>query len=142
MARLGPEPGTSDGCNPDARSQISRNGLGPRDLTTFMNRPSIPPEDRHVPEPEIIPPEPRGRHSRSSAKWTRLVIDEDGVHRISVTRIGPLGFFAFWLIAGIVALALIVFFLGAFVFLLPLVAVLLAVGVGMSIWRFVSKQLF
>jgi len=107
-----------------------------------MNRPPNPPEHRHFPEPEIIPPEHPGRRTRSGATWTRLVIDEQGVPRVSVTRIGPLGLFVIWLIAGLVALALLVFFFGAFLFLIPLIVVLLAVGVGMSIWRFVSQQRF
>lgn len=105
-----------------------------------MNQPPHSPEDRHFPEPEIIPPGRPDKRTRPGATWTRLVIDEEGVHRVFVTRIGPFGLFVFWMIAGLVTLALVVFFLGAFVFLLPLAAVLLAVGVGMSVWRFISRQ--
>jgi CHASE2 domain-containing sensor protein len=107
-----------------------------------MNRPPNPPEHRHFPEPEIIPPERPEPRTRRGATWTRLVIDEHGVPRVSVTRIGPLGVFVAWLIAGLVGLALVVFFFGAVLFLIPLIVVLLAVGVGVSIWRFVSQQRF
>lgn len=107
-----------------------------------MSRPPNSPDHRHIQEPEILPPErPRGR-SRSGATWTRLVVDEDGVPRVSVTRIGPLGLFVFWLVAALIGLALVVFFLGAFLFLIPLIVVLFALGVGVSIWRFVSRQRF
>ncbi len=129
------------GCNPGSGDQISRKASNPRP-PTFMTKPQNSPEDRYFPEPEIIPPERPGRRRRSGATWTRLVIDEDGIPRVSVTRIGPLGLFVAWVVAALIGLALVVFFLGAFVFLLPLVAVLLAVGVGLSAWRFVSRQRF
>jgi hypothetical protein len=99
------------------------------------------PENRYFHAPDVLPPKRPGRAARAGT-WTRLVIDEAGVHRLSVTRIGPLGLLAAWLVAGAVALALVVFFLGAFLFLIPLVVVLFAVGVGVNIWRFVSRQRF
>jgi hypothetical protein len=107
-----------------------------------MNQGPLPPDDRHFSNPEIIPPGRPDRDRLSGMTWTRLVIDEDGVPRVFVTRIGPLGRFVAWLVAVLVVLALVVFFLGAFVFLMPLIVVLLAVGVGMSIWSFVIRQRF
>lgn len=107
-----------------------------------MSRPPNSPDNRHFPDPEILPPERPGRRNRSGATWTRLVIDETGVPRLSVTRIGPLGLFLLWVVAALVALGIVVFFLGAFVFFLPLAAVLFAVGVGASIWRAISRSRF
>ncbi len=106
-----------------------------------MTQPPNTPDHRHFEEPEILPPERPGRR-RSGATWMRVVLDEDGFPRVSVTRIGPLGTFLFWIVAALVGLALVVFFLGAFLFLIPLIVVLFAIGAGASIWRFVSRQRF
>lgn len=109
---------------------------------TFMNRGSIPPEDRHRPEPEIIPPARRDRGGRSGTTWTRLSIDETGVQRISVTRIAPLGMFGFWAMVTLGALALFTVFLGAVVLLVPVVAVLLLAGIITRFFRASSRRGF
>jgi predicted RND superfamily exporter protein len=107
-----------------------------------MNRPPNSPEDRHFPEPEIIPPERPDRRARPDATWTGVFVTENGIRRISVKKIGPLGLFVFWTVAVAVALALVVLFLGAFLFLIPLAVVLFAVGIGASIWRTISQGRF
>ena len=81
-------------------------------------------------EPEIIPPDVRARdpysHSRTSF---------DGAQRIYVARIGPVGFAL--MAAGIAALAALFFLLllGAFVVLLPLAGLALAIIIAVGLLR-------
>lgn len=82
------------------------------------------PDKRHFSDPEILPPE-RGESRRARA---RLFIDERDTRRIYVTKVGPFGLLAFWLLGGVVTVAVLLLFLGAFVIVAPLVGVLLAVG--------------
>ncbi len=107
-----------------------------------MNRAAIPPETRHVPEPEILAPGQPERVTRSGATWTRLRLDGDGVHRVSVTRIGPLGMLGFWMMIALGALALVILFLGALVLLIPAVALVLATGLVMRLLRTSSRRWF
>jgi hypothetical protein len=105
-----------------------------------MMRGSIPPENRHRPEPEIIPPGQPEPDRRSGATWTRLHVDDAGVHRISVTRVGPLGMLGFWAIVALGSLALAIIFLGALVLLIPLIAVFVATGIVMSFFGSSSRR--
>jgi hypothetical protein len=84
-------------------------------------------------EPEIIPPDVRARDPYSRTSF-------DGAQRIYVARIGPVGFAL--MAAAIAALAALFFLLllGAFVVLLPLaglaLAIIIAVGLlRILIWR-------
>lgn len=84
-------------------------------------------------EPEIIPPDVRARDPYSRTSF-------DGAQRIYVARIGPVGFAL--MTAAIAALAALFFILllGAFVVLLPLaglaLAIIIAVGLlRIFIWR-------
>lgn len=107
-----------------------------------MNRRPIPSENQHFSEPEIIPPNRPDREGKAGATWTRIFVDDQGVHRISVTKVGPLGLIAFWVVAGLLGAALLIFFLGAFVFLLPLLGVLLVIGIVASVFRAFSRRRF
>jgi hypothetical protein len=97
-----------------------------------MMRGAIPPEDRHRPEPEIIPPGQPEPDRRSGATWTGLHIDDAGVHRFSVMRVGPLGMLGLWAIVALGSLALTIIFLGALVLLIPLIVLLVSAGIVMS----------
>jgi hypothetical protein len=55
----------------------------------------LPTEERHYPEPEIMPP---GKEDGSEAEyrvWGRGTIEEHSIHRISVIKVGPFGLLAF-----------------------------------------------
>jgi hypothetical protein len=99
----------------------------------------IPPDEGRHPEPEIIPP---GRPDRreTSGSWSRVVIDENGVRRIYVAKIGPLSLIPFALLGAIVSIALLIFFLGAFLILLPLLGLLIAGAVIAGLMRAFSRR--
>ena len=82
-------------------------------------------------EPEIIPPGARDPYSRTSF---------GGAQRIYVARIGPVGF-ALMAVA-IAALAALFFLLvlGAFVILLPLAGLLLAVIIAVGLFRILISR--
>ncbi|MBI1868379.1 MAG: hypothetical protein HYS06_08825 [Methylocystis sp.] len=86
-------------------------------------RPHRPDEPYHA-EPEILPPERSQRDEAESASWTRVFIDERGVRRVYVGKIGPLGLIGFALVAGIVAAAALILMLGAVALLIPLAGLL------------------
>jgi hypothetical protein len=90
----------------------------------MINQRPSPPDERHYPEPEIIPPDRPGHRRRDGGGWSRIVIDQSGVRRIYVGRIGPLGLIPFALLGGFISLALLIFFLGAFLILLPLLGLI------------------
>jgi len=77
-------------------------------------------------DPEIIPPGARDPYSRTSF---------DGAQRIYVARIGPVGFAL--MAAAIAALAALFFLLllGAFVVLLPLAGLALAIIIAVGLFR-------
>jgi hypothetical protein len=79
-------------------------------------------------EPEIIPPDVRGRDPYSRRSF-------GGSQRIYVARIGPVGFAL--MAATIAALAALFFILllGAFIVLLPLVGLALAIIVAVGLLR-------
>lgn len=93
----------------------------------------VPETHRGDVEPEIIPPDVRGRDPYSRTSF-------DGARRIYVARIGPVGFA---LMAATIAALTALFFillLGAFIVLLPLaglaLAIIVAVGLlRMFVWR-------
>jgi hypothetical protein len=76
--------------------------------------PHRPPERPRV-EPEIIPPgaQPRGRYPGGSF---------GGSYRVYVAQPGPFTLFALLLLAGLVVVALVLFVVGAVLFWIPLVA--------------------
>ena len=91
-----------------------------------MISPRFPPDEQQNAEPEIIPP---GRAYGSEPEtnfWRRGVVEERGSHRIFVHRIGPFGLLPFLLLGGMIAIALLIFLLGAFLILIPVAGVVLA----------------
>jgi hypothetical protein len=111
------------------------------DLDNMINRPPTPPDTNHYPEPEIIPPGQTDGRAQDNGRWTRVFVDERGTHRIYVTRIGPLGLLPFALLFGFVSVALFVFFIGAFVILIPLLGLVAAAAIIASLLRASSRRL-
>jgi hypothetical protein len=86
---------------------------------------SQPPEKPRF-EPEIIPPDhAQARSNSERSGW----IHESGVHRVYIGRVGPLGIGLLALGAGLFAAVAILLVLGAFLILIPLVGLLLAVAI-------------
>ena len=94
-----------------------------------MSRSPLPPETPRV-EPEIIPPD---RSGRGRMRWES--INQQGTHRVYVTRLGPFSIFAFVLLFGFIVAAVVALFLGAVLIALPVIAVLIAVAVVTSFLR-------
>ena len=74
-------------------------------------------------EPEIIPP---GR-AESETPRVHIFVGTQGTERVFVGKASPLGIILVTLITGLLMTAILVLFLGAFLFLLPL-AVLFVTG--------------
>jgi len=93
-----------------------------------MTQRSAPGIEQPRVEPEIIPPgDVRSRRAGASF---------DGTQRVYVARVGP--FFGFAMVAlAIAALAMLLFLLvlGAFVILIPLAGLLLAVIIAVGLFR-------
>ena len=85
-------------------------------------------------EPEIIPPDRTGSGPGRGADWRRAAWrpygpnETAGMHRVYVTRIGPLGFAMLTLVFAILAAAVFLIFAGAILLWLPVVALLIVVG--------------
>jgi len=81
-------------------------------------------------EPEIIPPD---RHGRRSG-WRRQNLSPESsafgseTHRIYVGRVGPLGIAVLLLIAGVLAAVIVLAVIGAVLFWLPLLLLLVIAG--------------
>lgn len=106
----------------------------------MINQRPGPPDERHFPEPEIIPPDRHDYRKRESGGWSRIIIDQGGARRIYVGRIGPLGLIPFALLGGFISLALLVFFVGAFLILLPLLGVIVGGTAIASLMRLRSRD--
>ena len=96
-----------------------------------MERPG---PDTHPPrsEPEIIPP---GRADVHSPWGARAGFDGRSAERIYVARIGPFGFAMAALAVAMLAVLVLLVLLGAFVILIPLAGVVLAVALRASLLR-------
>jgi putative flippase GtrA len=79
-------------------------------------------------EPEIIPP----GDADTRARWS---FDGRGTHRVYVARVGPFGFVLLGFVIATLVGLLLLFLLGAFVILIPLAGLLLAVAVVTSFLR-------
>ena len=78
-------------------------------------------------EPEIIPPgDVRSRRAGASF---------DGTQRVYVARVGPFGFVILALVIAALAMLVFLLVLGAFVILLPLAGLLLAVIIAVGLFR-------
>ncbi len=88
-----------------------------------------PLDERPRAEPEIIlPGEPVRRRGDGRGSF-------DGTQRIYVARVGPFGFAMFALAIAVLAALVFLTLLGAFVILIPIAGLLLAVAVGISLLR-------
>jgi TM2 domain-containing membrane protein YozV len=93
----------------------------------------FPPTEEHRSEPEIIPPGRAASSERESTFWVREV--ERGSHRIYVTKIGRFGLLPYLLLGGFILIALLIFVLGAFLILIPVAGVVLAVAIIAGLLR-------
>lgn len=93
----------------------------------------FPPDEGHRSEPEIIPPGRADGSEPESTFWLRDI--ERRNHRIYVTKIGRFGLLPFFLLGGIILIALLVFVLGAFLILIPVTGVVLAAAIIAGLLR-------
>ncbi len=93
----------------------------------------FPPDEEHRSEPEIIPPRRAGSGEPESTFWVRDV--ERGSRRVYVTKIGRFGLLPFFLLGGIILIALLIFVLGAFLILIPMAGVVLAAAIVAGLLR-------
>src|SRR5438874_1084026 len=98
-----------------------------------MTDPRFPSDEEHRCEPEIIPPSRVGGGRPESTFWAREV--EGRSQHIYVTKIGRFGLLPFFLLGGIVSIALLMFVVGAFLILIPLAGVVLAAAIIAGLLR-------
>jgi hypothetical protein len=99
---------------------------------TMIDR-RFPPDEEHYSEPEIIPPRRSVGSETESTFWAREV--EDGSHRIYVTKIGQFGLLPFFLLGGIISIALLFVVVGAFLILIPVAGAVLAAAIIAGLLR-------
>jgi hypothetical protein len=103
-----------------------------------MTQRPVPGGDRPRVEPEIIPPgDPRSR-----AGDARMWRSADGTQRIYVARVGPFGFAMVAFVIALFAALVFLFVLGAFVILIPLAGLILAIAILSSLLRGPFRRLF
>jgi hypothetical protein len=94
-----------------------------------MNQRHGPGTERPRVEPEIIPPgDVRSRRADARMSF-------DGTQRVYVARVGPFGFVMVALAIAALAMLLFLLMLGAFVILIPLAGLLLAVIIAVGLFR-------
>ena len=93
----------------------------------------FPPDAEHRSEPEIIPPGRADGGEPEIRFWAREV--ERGSQRIHVTKIGRFGLLPFFVLGGIILIALLIFVLGAFLILIPVAGVVLAAAIIAGLLR-------
>jgi hypothetical protein len=86
-------------------------------------------------EPEILPPDHDDRAAMGRAQRVRVFVDAQGNQRVFVRPIGPFGFFGLALILAVVSAALLLLFFGAFLFLLPVLFLVLAGAIFAALLR-------
>jgi hypothetical protein len=91
------------------------------------------PDEEHRSEPEIVPPGRADGGEPESTLWVRDV--ERGSRRIYVTKIGRFGLLSFFLLGGIIMIALLIFVLGAFLILIPVAGVVIAAAIIAGLLR-------
>jgi hypothetical protein len=84
-------------------------------------------------EPEIIPPDRVRGDEMRRATWG--FDNAGGTHRIYVTRIGPFGVFLIAFAAAALSILILVFLIGAFLFWIPIVGLLIGAAILSSAWR-------
>jgi hypothetical protein len=98
----------------------------------MINR-GFPPDEQHDSEPEIIPPGRAYGSEPETTFWRKEVAR--GSHQIYVTKIGPFGLLPFFLLGGIISIALLIFLLGAFLVLIPVAGFVLAAAIIAGLLR-------
>ncbi len=96
---------------------------------------NLPKDERHYPEPEILPPAQDDGRARRNGVWGQGRIDEHSIHRIFVTRVGPFGLLPFALLGGVLMVALFAFLFGFLLILLPVAGLLAAAALIGSFLR-------
>jgi hypothetical protein len=91
-------------------------------------------DERHYPEPEILPPGQEDAPAPRDEIWGQGT-KEHSVHRIYVTRIGPFGLLPFALLGGVLTIALFAFLFGFLLILLPVAGLILAATIIGSFLR-------
>ena len=93
----------------------------------------------HTPRPSnstrIIPPD---RPGRTRVRWDS--INQHGAHRVYVTRLGPFSVVAFMFLFAVIVAAVLALFVGAVLFVLPVVVLLIAIGIVVSFLRPRARQ--
>lgn len=90
----------------------------------MADKPSTPQSEQPRSEPEIFPPGTPVRPSR-----TDPFAESAFVQRVYVARLGPFGFFLLALAIGLVAVLLLVLLVGALLFWIPVVGLLIAAAI-------------
>jgi hypothetical protein len=100
-----------------------------------MTQSQNPPERPRV-EPEIIPPDRTGRKSDWRQREWRPYGYASGTQRIYVGGIGPLGIAILILLVGVVVAVGLLAIIGAVLFWIPVLALLVAAG---ALFRFLRR---
>jgi hypothetical protein len=103
---------------------------------TMIDR-RFPPNEEQRSEPEIIPPGRADGSEPDSTFWVREV--ERGSHRIYVSKVGRFGLLPYFLLGGIILIALLIFVLGAFLILIPVAGIVLAAVIIAGLLRGYSR---
>ncbi|HUB65618.1 MAG TPA: hypothetical protein VL996_14440 [Methylocella sp.] len=70
-------------------------------------------------EPEIIPPGHTDIRELESRLRGRLPMESTSFQRVFISRIGPFGLLPVFMLSGVIAVAMAIFVLGAFLILIP-----------------------
>jgi hypothetical protein len=93
----------------------------------------LPSEEKHRSEPEILPPGRVDGREPESAFWVREV--ERGSRNLYITKIGRFGLLPFFILGGIILIALLLFVVGAFLILIPVAGVVAAAAIIAGLLR-------
>jgi hypothetical protein len=96
----------------------------------MAEKPSDPYVHKPRAEPEIIPP---GAPLRQPSMHS--FADAHFAQRIYITKIGPFGILLLALAIGIVSVAMLIFLLGAFLFWIPVIGLMVAAGMIFGILK-------
>ena len=101
-----------------------------------MNEPPRPPPEKPSTEPEILPPERRGR-TPSGRGDGRVWVSVGARHgeRIYIARPGPITIFLAALLLGALAIAVVVLLLGLFLIWIPVAALVVTILVFSALIR-------
>ncbi|HEY8031723.1 MAG TPA: hypothetical protein VIF02_04910 [Methylocella sp.] len=99
---------------------------------TMIDR-RFPPDDGYRSEPEIIPPGGTHVSEPQNTFWVREA--ERGSHHIYVAKTGRFSLLPFFLLGGVISIALLIFVLGAFLILIPVVGFVLAAAIFAGLLR-------